>query len=94
MRFSLPDTWKNCKIFDQLSRLLVPTALTNHPVIKLELKFNGHEKQLVERVAKILQEHYFEFQCVISSLKYAGLQRETYGDVQKLLLAKANILIR
>jgi len=25
--------------------------------------------------------------------EYAGLQGETYGDVQKLLLAKANILI-
>jgi glycerophosphoryl diester phosphodiesterase len=42
--------------------------------LNIELKFNGHEKQLVTTVVKIIEEHQFESRCVISSLNYAGLQ--------------------
>jgi glycerophosphoryl diester phosphodiesterase len=45
--------------------------------LNIELKFNGHEKQLVESVVKIIQNHNFVSQCVISSLNYAGLQKVT-----------------
>jgi len=43
--------------------------------LNIELKFNGHEKQLVENVVGIIQDHRFESQCVVSSLNYAGLQK-------------------
>jgi len=43
--------------------------------LNIELKFNGHEKQLVEKVVGIIQDHGFESQCVVSSLNYAGLQK-------------------
>jgi len=43
--------------------------------LNIELKFNGHEKQLAESVVKIIQNHKFESRCVVSSLNYAGLQK-------------------
>jgi glycerophosphoryl diester phosphodiesterase len=52
--------------------------------LNIELKFNGHEKQLVANVAKIIEDHQFESRCVISSLNFAGLQkvRELNPDLQ------------
>jgi glycerophosphoryl diester phosphodiesterase len=43
--------------------------------LNIELKFNGHEKKLVENVVGIIQDHGFGSQCVVSSLNYAGLQK-------------------
>ncbi|MHC4399601.1 MAG: glycerophosphodiester phosphodiesterase family protein [Planctomycetota bacterium] len=42
--------------------------------LNIELKFNGHDQRLAERVAEIVREEDFESQCVISSLEYEGLQ--------------------
>jgi len=52
--------------------------------LNIELKFNGHEKQLVANVVKIIEDHQFESRCVISSLNYAGLQKvkELNPDLQ------------
>jgi len=43
--------------------------------LNIELKFNGHEKQLVTNVVKIIEDHQFKSRCVISSLNFAGLQQ-------------------
>jgi glycerophosphoryl diester phosphodiesterase len=43
--------------------------------LNIELKFNGHEKQLVEKVVKIIQDNNFKSQCVISSLNFEGLKK-------------------
>jgi len=47
--------------------------------LNIELKFNGHEKRLVESVIEIIRNHEFGSQCVITSLNYNGLQ-----EVKKL----------
>ena len=60
--------------------------------LNIELKFNGHEKQLVENVVGIIQDHGFESQCVVSSLNYAGLQkvRDLNPDLQTgFIIAKS-----
>ncbi len=56
---------------------LAETLKLSHDKIKLniELKFNGHEKQLVESVVKIIRDHQFGSQCVITSLNYDGLRQ-------------------
>jgi glycerophosphoryl diester phosphodiesterase len=43
--------------------------------LNIELKFNGHEKHLVERVVNIIREKKFESDCVITSLNYDGLRK-------------------
>ncbi len=43
--------------------------------LNIELKFNGHEKQLVESVVKIVQNHDFGSRCVIASLNYSALRK-------------------
>lgn len=40
-----------------------------------ELKYNGHDQRLPERVVEIIQRRNFQNQCIISSLNYKGLQR-------------------
>jgi len=43
--------------------------------LNIEIKFNGHEKHLVESVVKIIEDHKFGSQCVITSLNYDGLKK-------------------
>jgi glycerophosphoryl diester phosphodiesterase len=43
--------------------------------LNIELKFNGHDKQLVESVVQIIRDHNFDSQCVITSLNYDGLKK-------------------
>jgi glycerophosphoryl diester phosphodiesterase len=43
--------------------------------LNIELKFNGHDKQLAESVVQIIRQHHFESQCVITSLNYDGLKK-------------------
>jgi len=52
--------------------------------LNIELKFNGHQKQLVESAVKIIEDHKFGSRCVISSLNFAGLKkvRELNPDLQ------------
>ncbi len=40
-----------------------------------ELKYNGHDRRLPERVVDIIRRRGFQDQCIISSLNYKGLQR-------------------
>jgi glycerophosphoryl diester phosphodiesterase len=42
--------------------------------LNIELKFNGHEKQLAESVVKIVREHQFGPRCIITSLNYEALK--------------------
>jgi glycerophosphoryl diester phosphodiesterase len=42
--------------------------------LNIELKFNGHERQLVGRVLEILTRKDFESRCVITSLSAKGLR--------------------
>ena len=41
--------------------------------LNVELKFNGHDKELTERVVRILAENDFQSRCVVSSLNYESL---------------------
>lgn len=41
--------------------------------LNIELKFNGHAKQLIERVVQIVQQLNFIDQCVITSLDYQAV---------------------
>ncbi len=41
--------------------------------LNIELKFNGHDQKLAERVAEIVRSESFEPQCVVTSLEYDGL---------------------
>jgi glycerophosphoryl diester phosphodiesterase len=43
--------------------------------LNIELKLNGHEEELAERVVRILSENDFQSQCVVSSLDYQSLVR-------------------
>jgi glycerophosphoryl diester phosphodiesterase len=43
--------------------------------LNVELKFNGHDQKLVDRVVQILAENRFQSQCVVSSLDYESLIR-------------------
>jgi glycerophosphoryl diester phosphodiesterase len=41
--------------------------------LNIELKYNGHDKRLAERVVEILTDKDFENECIITSLDYEGL---------------------
>jgi glycerophosphoryl diester phosphodiesterase len=43
--------------------------------LNIELKFNGHDKRLVERVVGLVRENDFHDQCVLSSLDLDGVGR-------------------
>ena len=42
--------------------------------LNVELKFNGHDRELVSRTLNVIKENDFESQCVISSLNHDCLQ--------------------
>ncbi len=42
--------------------------------LNIELKYNSHDKDLAGRVVRIVREHEFEGQCLLTSLNYAGLK--------------------
>jgi glycerophosphoryl diester phosphodiesterase len=41
--------------------------------LNIELKFNGRDEKLVERVVEIVQRNEFQAQCILMSLNYEGL---------------------
>lgn len=43
--------------------------------LNIEIKTNGHDKELVESVLKIIEEENFENDCVITSTDYKALQK-------------------
>ncbi len=48
--------------------------------LNIELKFNGHDVRLAEEVVRILNAEGFRDQCVLTSLKYDGLQEAKEAD--------------
>jgi glycerophosphoryl diester phosphodiesterase len=48
--------------------------------LNIELKYNGHDERLAERVVTLLHERDFVGQCVISSLSTAGLAEVRHLD--------------
>ena len=50
--------------------------LTNGKIkLNIELKLNGHDQRLAERVVQILQNNRFESRCVVTSLEYGALRQ-------------------
>jgi glycerophosphoryl diester phosphodiesterase len=49
-------------------------ASTGRITLNIELKYNGHDERLAERVVDLLRKHDFLSQAVITSLEYRGLQ--------------------
>jgi len=47
----------------------------NRIKLNIELKFNGHDQRLAERVVEILEEDDFISQCIITSLDWEGLRK-------------------
>ena len=41
--------------------------------LNIELKFNGHEQSLSQRVIRIVREHGFENECIVTTLDYDRL---------------------
>jgi glycerophosphoryl diester phosphodiesterase len=50
--------------------------------LNIEMKFNGHDKQLAAEVARIVRDAGFEDQCVVTSLVYRGVQEIARLDEQ------------
>lgn len=45
--------------------------------LNIELKFNGHDKELVKRTLDVIKQNDFQSQCIISSLNHQSLQEVT-----------------
>lgn len=43
--------------------------------LNIEIKVNGHEKELIEKVVRMIEQYDFEQQCVISSTSYRALAK-------------------
>lgn len=43
--------------------------------LNIELKMNGHEKMLEERVLKIIEDKDFEDQCIVTSFKFEAIDK-------------------
>ena len=43
--------------------------------LNIEIKVNGHQKHLAERVVKLIDDNHFVNQCVVSSFDYNSLQK-------------------
>lgn len=67
--------------------------------LNIEVKYNGHNQNIVKKVVKIIEENEFEDDCVVTSMNYKFLQqvkkensdiqtgytlRMTYGDLSEL----------
>ncbi len=50
-------------------------AVRGRMKLNIELKFNGHEKQLEAEVVRLVQEADFSEECIVTSLDYGGIQR-------------------
>jgi glycerophosphoryl diester phosphodiesterase len=61
--------------------------------LNIELKYNGHDRQLATRVAESVARHEFEEHCVLTSLKIEGLREAKRANPQlKIGLAVARAL--
>jgi len=50
-------------------------AVKGRAKLNIELKFNGHQQQLAKEVVRIVREHEFGDQCILTSLDFAGIER-------------------
>ena len=57
-------------------------AVQGRAQLNIELKFNGHEQQLATEVVRIVNDHGFRNQCILTTLDYNGLQRIRAADPQ------------
>lgn len=69
--------WFSPEFSDQRLATLdqVIKAVKGRARLNIELKFNGHQKQLANEVVRIVRENDFTEECILTSLDYAGLQR-------------------
>ncbi|NJN47961.1 MAG: hypothetical protein HC808_17435, partial [Candidatus Competibacteraceae bacterium] len=69
-------SWFSAEFADERIPTLAETIELARGRIKLniELKYNGHDQQLAERVAATVREADFAEQCIITSLDYSSLQ--------------------
>ncbi|MCA9269125.1 MAG: glycerophosphodiester phosphodiesterase, partial [Planctomycetales bacterium] len=67
-------SWFDPKFADERIPTLAQAVAAARGKIKLniELKYNGHDERLAERVVEVLNEHDFVDQCVITSLHLDG----------------------
>lgn len=55
-------------------------AVKGKAKLNIELKFNGHQKQLAKEVVRIVNENDFASQCILTSLDYDGIRRVRAAD--------------
>ena len=69
--------WFSSEFSDQRLQTLdqVIKAVKGKAMLNIELKFNGHQKQLATEVVRIVRENDFQDQCILTSLDYQGLRR-------------------
>ncbi|MEP4078453.1 glycerophosphodiester phosphodiesterase family protein [Haloferula sp.] len=69
--------WFSPEFSDQRLATLdqVIKAVKGKSKLNIELKFNGHQKQLAKEVVRIVRENDFAEDCILTSLDYAGIQR-------------------
>ena len=69
--------WFSPEFSDQRLATLdqVIKSIKGKAMLNIELKFNGHQKQLAKEVVRIVRENDFTDDCILTSLDYAGIQR-------------------
>ena len=50
-------------------------AVKSRAKLNIELKFNGHDQKLASEVVRIVNEHDFAGDCILTSLDYDGIRR-------------------
>ena len=69
--------WFSPKFSDQRIATLaqVIEAVKGRAKLNIELKFNGHEQKLASEVVRIINEHDFARDCIVTSLDYDGIRQ-------------------
>ena len=69
--------WFSPKFSDQRIATLaqVIEAVKGHAKLNIELKFNGHDQKLASEVVRIINEHDFARDCIVTSLDYDGIRQ-------------------
>lgn len=70
-------SWFKPEFSDQRISTLdqVIEAVKGKTRLNIEMKFNGHEKQLAAETVRIVNDHDFGEDCILTSLDYAGMLR-------------------
>ena len=69
--------WFSPKFSDQRIATLaqVIEAVKGRAKLNIELKFNGHDQKLASEVVRIVNEHDFARDCILTSLDYDGIRQ-------------------